>query len=415
MGTMQQGGNAPVAGDRIVVSLAWSAPAGVEADSSAYLLTAQGKVRSDDDMVFYNQPQGAGGAIRFAAASPGQGAFDIDLPRLPGDVARIVFCATIDKAQARRQTLALLNDARISVGRPGAAPDLSFSPPLAGATEAAMTFGELYQRNGQWKFRAVGQGFNGGLAPLARSFGIDVADDPPPVAAPPPAVAPRAAAPPAAPRPAPVPPAPAPAAAPPSRPVSLSKVSLDKPGQSVSLVKRGSSFGEITVNLNWSRGKKSFFGSKAIDLDLGCLFELADGRKSVIQALGRAFGSYTDAPYIALSGDDRTGDNAAGETMRINGAHWNDLRRVAIFALIYDGAPNWQQTDGVVTVTMPDQPPIEVRLTDGRDTMRLCGVVLLENVGGTLKASRLVEYFKDQRELDISLGWGLQWRAGSKD
>ena len=64
---------------------------------------------------------------------------------------------------------------------------------------------------------------------------------------------------------------------------------------------------------------------------------------------------------------------------------------------------------------MPDQPPIEVRMTDGRDNMRLCGVVLLENAGGTLKASRIVDYFKDQRELDKSLGWGLQWRAGSKD
>ncbi len=100
--------------------------------------------------------------------------------------------------------------------------------------------------------------------------------------------------------------------------------------------------------------------------------------------------------------------------MRINGAKWSEIRRVAIFANIYDGVPNWAQTDGVVTVTMPDQPPIEVRMTDGRDNMRLCGVVLLENDGGSLKATRIVDYFRSQRELDLAFGWGMQWVAGRK-
>jgi tellurite resistance protein TerA len=127
------------------------------------------------------------------------------------------------------------------------------------------------------------------------------------------------------------------------------------------------------------------------------------------------FGSYHDVPYIALSGDDRTGDVSAGETMKINGTNWNEIRRVAIFANIYSGVPNWAQTDGVVTVTMPDQPPIEVRMTDGRDNMRLCGVVMLENVEGSLKATRIVDYFRDQQQLDIAFNWGLRWTAGSKD
>jgi len=193
-------------------------------------------------------------------------------------------------------------------------------------------------------------------------------------------------------------------------------VSLDKPGQTVSLEKRGASFGEIVINLNWSRGKKGFFGGgSAIDLDLGCLFELADGRKGVVQALGNVFGSFHQLPYIALSGDDRTGDVSQGETMRINGANWSALRRVAIFANIYEGVPNWQQTDGVVLVTMPDQPPIEVRMTEGRDDRRLCGVVLLENDSGKLKVTRIVDYFRDQQMLDERLGWGLRWVAGRKD
>ncbi|HYZ48883.1 MAG TPA: TerD family protein [Sphingomonas sp.] len=385
---LQQGANAPVAGERASVRFDWRAPSGVEADASAYLLAAGGKVRGDHDMIFYNQPAGGEGAIRFAP-NGGAGSFDVDLAALPRDVERVVFCATIHEANSRGQTLALLQDAAISVD--GA---LRFAPPLADAREAAMVFGELYRRNGAWKFRAVGQGFNGGLAPLARSFGIDVAEPPAPS---------RSPAPEAKPAPPPAPP-----------PVSLSKVTLDKKGQTVSLEKRGSSFGEIVVNLNWSRARGWLAGG-AVDLDLGCLFELADGRRGVVQALGHVFGEFDRPPWIALSGDDRTGDVADGETLRINGARWAEIRRVCVFANIYDGAPNWQKTDGVVLVTMPDQPPIEVRLTEGRNDKRLCGIVMLENEGGRLKATRLLDYVRDQEELDRRHGWGLRWVAGRKD
>lgn len=393
MTDMQQGGNAAVPDQQVAIAFSWEVPSGrdVDADTSAYLLTTAGKVRGDADMVFYNQPEGASGAVRFGAGTGTAGSFDVDLSGLPAEIERIVFCVTIHEAQAKGQTLALLNNAQITVAARGREPELRFSPALGAATEAAMVFGELYRRSGQWKFRAVGQGFNGGLAPLARSFGIEVAEDPSPAAVPPP--------------PPPAPP-----------PVRLSKVTLDKPGQTVSLEKKGSSFGEITVNLNWSRGRKGFFGGgTAIDLDLGCLFEMSDGRKGVVQALGNVFGTFAEPPFIALSGDDRTGDVSQGETLRINGAQWAAIRRIAIFANIYDGVPNWQQTDGVVLVTMPDQPPIEVRMTEGRNDRRVCGVVQIENDGGRLKATRIVEYFRDQQVLDERLGWGLRWVAGRKD
>jgi tellurite resistance protein TerA len=69
----------------------------------------------------------------------------------------------------------------------------------------------------------------------------------------------------------------------------------------------------------------------------------------------------------------------------------------------------------VVLVTMPDQPPIEVRMTEGRNDRRLCGIVLIENDAGRLKATRIVDYVRDQKVLDDSLGWGLRWVAGRKD
>ncbi|MDR6788406.1 tellurite resistance protein TerA [Sphingomonas sp. BE138] len=387
---LPRGGNAPVPTGPISVTFDWTVAAGrdVEADASAYLLTAGGRVRGDADMIFYNQPDGADGAIRFAADLGARGGFAVDPSRLPPAIERVVFCVTVHEAQAKGQTLALLDGAAITVA--GAT---RFAPPLLAAAEAAMIFGELYRRAGQWKFRAVGQGFTGGLAPLARSFGIDVGEEPASAAPPPPLPSP-----------------------PPPPPVNLSKVTLDKPGQAVSLEKRGGDFGEIVVNLNWSRGRKGFFGGgTAIDLDLGCLWELADGRAGVVQALGRAFGDYHAAPFIELSGDDRTGDVAQGETLRINGAHWGEIRRLVVFANIYDGVPNWRATDGVVLVTMPDQPPVEVRMTEGRDDRRVCGVMLIENDGGRLKATRVVDYVRDQQVLDEDFDWGLRWVAGSKD
>ena len=177
MNELQQGGNAPLTGDSVTVTVDWTAPSGCEVDVSAYLLTETGKVRGDQDMVFYNQNSGGDGAVRYTPGSSPKGSFDVDLTRLPPAIQRIVFCVTIDQAAARRQTLAMVSGARIAVAPRGQAPSVGYVPQLGGASEAAMTFGELYLRNGQWKFRAVGQGFNGGLGPLARSFGIDVADE----------------------------------------------------------------------------------------------------------------------------------------------------------------------------------------------------------------------------------------------
>jgi stress response protein SCP2 len=179
MTELQKGGNGAVPGAAAQVTVAWTAPPGVEADATAYLLTAAGKVRGDQDMVFYNQPEGAGGAVRLTAQG-NPAAFFADLPKMPAEIARILFCLTLDGG-ARFGVLA---DARIRVESGGAA--LSFRPDRAGAIEAAMILGELYRRDGGWKFRAVGQGFDGGLAPLARSFGIMVDEAAP---APPPAPA----------------------------------------------------------------------------------------------------------------------------------------------------------------------------------------------------------------------------------
>ena len=192
-----------------------------------------------------------------------------------------------------------------------------------------------------------------------------------------------------------------------------------KKGQKVSLEKKGSApLGEILINLNWSQPvKKGFFAPKPqpIDLDLGCLFELQDGRKGCVQALGNAFGSLNQPPYIALDGDDRSGANSAGENLRINGAKVSELKRVLIYTFIYEGATNWETANGVVTVKCPGNEDIIVRMDEYGSSKPMCAIALLENTtGSTFSVEKVVSFFNGHQFMDEAFNWGLRWVAGSK-
>ncbi len=211
------------------------------------------------------------------------------------------------------------------------------------------------------------------------------------------------------------------------KPVSLSKVTLTKSSPTVSLTKTGGAGGKLHVNLNWNARapqaeQKGFLKriaaaaqSGAIDLDLGCLFELSDGRKGVIQALGRQFGSLDAPPYIFLDGDDRSGTVSGGENLYVNLAHANSLRRILVFASIYEGASGFDQADGVVTLTPASGPPLEVRLDETAGRSRMCAIALIENQGGELSVRREVRYIDGAQDaLDRAYGWGMDWTPGRK-
>lgn len=398
-----KGGNAPVSGSVPSVAVRWcTGDRRIGAiDVSAFLLRAGGKVAGDRDMVFYGQRESGGGAVRVErlAARIGprsESVFVVGLRELPPDVERIAFTGTIHEAAGKGLSFSQVETVEIAV-TDGGADSIRFLVPTAGATETALILGELYRRDGAWKFRAVGQGFDGGLGPLARSFGVDVADAAPTAPVPPPSPV--------------LPPTPA------ASPVSLSKVTLDKARPTIDLAKKPDGFGEIRVNLNWSREQSGggFFGRrpKAVDLDVGCLFELRDGSKGTVQALGGAFGAFDEEPYIELSGDDRTGSVADGEWIRINGRRWGEIGRVLLYAFIYEGVPNWAATDGVATVYVPGSAPIEVRLEEG-GRLGMCAIASIENAGGEMRISRQVSYFKGHRDMDKAFRWGLRWAAGSK-
>jgi tellurite resistance protein TerA len=291
-------------------------------------------------------------------------------------------------------TVSALNNLSILV-ESGASQLISGQVELTGRQEAALILGEFYRRNAEWKFRFIAQGFNGGLKPLAEHFGVNVSDEPPPSTQPP-----------TTPPPAP-------------NKVSLSKVSLTKEKPAISLAKKDN-FGEIRINLNWHRGSNSggllggMFGSnKAIDLDLGAFVELQGGYKSVVQALGNAFGNYHHEPFVQLQGDDRTGEASDGEWMHINGREWKEISQVLIYAFIYQGVPSWDKTDGVVTpCTGP--APIETRLTEGDNKRTLCAIARLVNDNGSIRVERINQFFRGQEEMDKAFGWGFRWSKGSK-
>ncbi|MEV5432253.1 VWA domain-containing protein [Streptomyces sp. NPDC052701] len=269
---LSKGANLPVHSPAVRVELTWSTGAGVPGvDASALLLTAAGRVRDDGDFVFYNQPRHASGAVRHLGQQDAAGAttdtVEIDLGALEPAVERIVLCASADGGtfgQVPGLALRLLDaGTRAELAR--------FD--MAAGTETALIGGELYLRQGRWKFRAVGQGYASGLAGLATDFGITVDEAPPAAPATPAAPAPAPPAP-TAPEPAPLQPpaspAPRPAKGEERLPVDMHKrLSLRKEQVAVSLRKHGAAgvTARVVLVLDAS-GSMSFLYSKGVVADV---------------------------------------------------------------------------------------------------------------------------------------------------
>ncbi|MFJ9727391.1 TerD family protein [Streptomyces sp. NPDC101209] len=243
---MTPGSNIPLSVSRVAVDVA----APVRLDVSGLLLTGDGKVRSDDDFIFYNQPAGPGVTYR-SGGGTSPDAITVDTAAVPPGIEKIVVTASPDAAGQTFQGIeptATIRDAG------SGAVLATFTPPQLG-TETALVVVEIYLRNGQWKARAVGQGYANGLAGIATDFGVTVEE---------PAAAPAA---PAAPQPAAAPPPPAapPAPAPGTGKINLDKgrVSLQK-NQTVSLVKGGRPLlSQVKMGLGWEPA----YRGKDIDLD----------------------------------------------------------------------------------------------------------------------------------------------------
>lgn len=385
---------------------------GASVDVSCFGLDANEKLSDERFMVFYNQLTAPGDAVKLDL-SAGKARFAVNLDALPDAITQLVFVAAIDGTATMRS----IGPSRLTLG---SAVEFPLNAAVFG-DEKAVILANIYRKEGVWRFGAVGQGFNGGLSALLAHFGGSEAPATP-AAAPAPAAASA------------VPATPAPAK------ISLSKVTLEKRGDKVSLDKRGAQgYGRIHVNLNWNQNataapapeKTGFLariagavtqrkGRGGIDLDLGCMYEMTDGRKGIVQALGNSFGDFQSMPFIQLEADDRTGAASGGENLYINGDKFDQFKRALIFTFIYEGVPNWSATDAVVTMAVPNQAPIEVRLDQGGAQM-MCAIAMIDNTGGKLQVTKMVEYFQQEGRtsahelMDRRFGFGMRWKTGTKD
>lgn len=377
--TLVPGGNAPLNASDITIHI----NSGADIETLALRLAADGSPRDSGDFINSSQTQSADGSIR-RGGNLHHSSYHIDLARQPAAVERILIACVASQPIARLGALQLGVEAERQT--------LITCPyDLAGRSETALVLGECYRRNGVWKFRNIAQGYNGGRQPLLARYGADNLR-------------------------------PAPAAAP--RPsgggVSLQKITLDQHTPGVSLAKQAD-YGKIRINLNWNQGKPGLLGklggllgrNQGVDLDLGAFIRLQNGNRDCIQALGNRFGDLQRPPYIRLRGDDRTGAVAEGEWLDVNGSHWADIAEILVFTFIYDGAANWDATDGIVTLHVQGQQ-IETRLTGGDPRHRMCAIARLINEHGSIRVERINRYFGDHRSMDKAFGWGFQWTPGRK-
>ena len=188
--SLQKGGNVNLSKEapgltNMVVGLGWDTRAtdgaAFDLDGAIFLLDAQGKVRSDADFVFYNNLKSTDGSVVHSGDNTtGAGDGDdetvtIDLSKVPADVDKVILAVTIHDAEARKQNFGMVSKAFIRcVNASGNAEIARYDLSEDGSTEAAMIFGEVYRAGADWKFKAIGQGFKGGLGPLAKSYGVNV-------------------------------------------------------------------------------------------------------------------------------------------------------------------------------------------------------------------------------------------------
>lgn len=188
--SLQKGGNLSLTKTepglkKVLVGLGWDARstdgAEFDLDASAFLLGANGKVRTESDFIFYNQMNAPDGSVSHTGDNrTGEGDGDdesikIDLSLIASDVDKIAITVTIHEAEARRQNFGQVSNAFIRIVNDETGNEIvRFDLAEDASTEAAMVFGELYRHGSEWKFRAVGQGYQGGLMAMCSQYGMNI-------------------------------------------------------------------------------------------------------------------------------------------------------------------------------------------------------------------------------------------------
>lgn len=206
---------------------------------------------------------------------------------------------------------------------------------------------------------------------------------------------------------------------------------LDKSGDKhrINLEKGIPLTGEIKINLDWSKGglMKRVFGGGDIDLDLGCFYELREGKKMLIDGLqfshGRGGdrnhqtrqGCYTQSPWIWHKGDDRGGSAESGETILINPSGISNIKRITIYTFIFEGVAKWADTNAVVKVSVPGNEDVIVQMGQQNSNKRFCAIASIDfGTDNSIEVKKLVTFHDNHSDCDKTYGWGFTYSPGSK-
>ncbi|MBP2513796.1 TerD family protein [Sphingomonas sp. PvP018] len=188
--SLSKGGNVSLSKEEpglsnVLIGLGWDTRStdgtDFDLDASAFLLVAGDRVRGDGDFIFYNNLRSADLSVEHTGDNrTGEGdgddeALKVDLAKVPAEIQKIAVAVTIHDGEARRQSFGMVSNAFIRVANDATGREIArYDLTEDASTETAMIFGEVYRHNGEWKFRAVGQGYKGGLGPMAKNYGVNI-------------------------------------------------------------------------------------------------------------------------------------------------------------------------------------------------------------------------------------------------
>ena len=392
---------------KLAIGLGWQVSKNgqtYDIDASVFMLSADGKVSHEKYFVFYNNLESFDGSLRHSGDNiTGEGNGDdetiyIDLAKVNSAIQEIVFIVTINEAQKKKQNFSQIKNAFIKIYNQNNKRSLArYNLREAFSQETALEFGRLYKKDDEWRFQAVGEGYNTGLQSFVDKYIVKTKKEEDIEI---PNILENSL-----------------------KSQKKTAIQLKKSGDSHNINLNKSSDCQplvIHVNLNWNRQennigglfKNLLAGNKAPDLDLGCMYQMVDGSKGVIQPLGKKFGSKNSFPYIFLDKDDRTGAAVNGENIYIFKPDL--IKRVMFFAFIYQGTHDFKSVQGRILFKISNGEEVSLELDNPHSNRRFCAAAMIKTIGSEVVISKEEKYFTHHEEASKNYRFGIKWTAGSK-
>jgi len=184
-------------------------------------------------------------------------------------------------------------------------------------------------------------------------------------------------------------------------------IRLNQAGAQHRISNANGKFGAVRVHFVWHQRLAT---RAAVKMDVGCFWEMQDGKKGQLEGLSGQHGSLSTPPFIALTGEMHREGAKCYETIAVNGDRWGEMRRVLFYGIIQEGPLQWGPLDARVILRVPDQPPVQAELIPAQNAGPLAALMLLENRGDQIQATYPGGYFESHYALDAAFDFKLRWR-----